>query len=190
MDEVVVRLDDAVEAFDIAKVHQERWLSQSELDQRQQAVATGEELRLAFPVLEDPERLVQAARTDIVELAGNHRAGPSSSSARAGCDRPILPGWASSDWRRSRGSRSGRLLKPWPRLRCLYGLRASIGLGSFARQRESRPAGRVGRSDTTPIDSYDGWAWADAGPRGRGLVPRAPGARFAYGAHNQSRRSG
>ena len=58
--QVVVRLDDAVEAGDVAEVDEQARLGQPELDQREQAVAAGQELRLALAVRQDPERLVQA----------------------------------------------------------------------------------------------------------------------------------
>jgi hypothetical protein len=72
--QVVVRLDDPVEAGHVTQVDQECGLSESELDQGDEAVTAGEQLRLAFPVRQDPEGLVQVPRTDVVELAGNHRA--------------------------------------------------------------------------------------------------------------------
>ncbi len=72
--ELVVRLHDAVETGDVLDVHQQRRLGEPELDQRDQAVAAGEDLRLSFAVLEDPQRFVQASRTDVVELTGDHRA--------------------------------------------------------------------------------------------------------------------
>ena len=59
-DEVVVGLADAVEAGDVAEVHQQRRLGQAELDQRDEAVAAGEQLCFAFPILEDLQRLAQA----------------------------------------------------------------------------------------------------------------------------------
>ena len=74
MREVVVGLGDAVEAGDVPQVDEQAGLRQPELDEREQAVAAGEQLGLAFAVLEDPERLVQVPWTDVVELAGNHRA--------------------------------------------------------------------------------------------------------------------
>ncbi len=93
--QVVVRLDDAVQAGDVADVDEQRRLRQSELDQRQEAVAAGQQLRLALPILEDPQRLVQARRTDVVELAGNHALRPSSPLRRGRC-RPVQPGRAQS----------------------------------------------------------------------------------------------
>src|SRR4051794_3271982 len=72
--QVVVRLDDPVETGHVTQVDQESGLSESELDQGDEAVAAGEQLRFAFPVRQDPEGLVQVPRTDVVELAGNHRA--------------------------------------------------------------------------------------------------------------------
>ncbi len=74
-DEVVVGLGDAVEAGHVAQVDEQGRLGEPELDQREEAVAAGQQLGLAFAVLEDPQRLVQVPRTDVVELAGNHRAG-------------------------------------------------------------------------------------------------------------------
>ena len=61
----------------------------------QEAVAAGQELGLAFAILEDPECLVQVPRTDVVELAGNHRAWTLLPAPRGRC-RPIRPGWAQS----------------------------------------------------------------------------------------------
>src|SRR4051794_24008406 len=72
--QLVVGLDDPVEAGHVTQVDEERGLSESQLDQRDEAVTAGEQLRLAFPVREDPERLVEVPWTDVVELAGNHRA--------------------------------------------------------------------------------------------------------------------
>ena len=72
--QVVVGLDDAVEAGDVAQVDEQGRLRQPELDQRDEAVAARQQLGLAFAILEDPQRLVQVRRTDVVELAGNHRA--------------------------------------------------------------------------------------------------------------------
>ena len=78
-----------------------RRLREAELDQGKQAVAAGQQLRLAFPVLEDPERLGQVGRTHVVELPRNHRAA-TLLPAHAGRCRPIRPGWAQNPWRRSR----------------------------------------------------------------------------------------
>src|SRR4051794_25113678 len=72
--EVVVRLHDPVEAGHVTQVDEERGLSESELDQRDEAVTAGEQLCLAFPVRQDPEGLVEVPWTDVIELAGNHRA--------------------------------------------------------------------------------------------------------------------
>ena len=73
-DQVVVGLADPVQAGHIAEVDQERRLSQAQLDERDEAVAAGQQLRFAFPILEDLQRLTQVPRADVVELAGNHRA--------------------------------------------------------------------------------------------------------------------
>ena len=64
------------------------WASRS-LSSGMQAVAAGEELRLALSLLQDLQRLVQAPRTDVVELAGII-ALPSSRHGR-GRIRPIRP---------------------------------------------------------------------------------------------------
>ena len=80
--QVVVGLDDGVHAVDVAQVDEQGRLREPELDQGDEAVAAGEELGLALAVLEDPQRLVQVRRTDVVELAGDHRALPSSPLAR------------------------------------------------------------------------------------------------------------
>ena len=69
----VVRPDDAVEAAHGLEVHQEGRLRQPELDQRQEAVAPGEDLRLALAVAEDPQGLVQDGRTDVFERCRDHR---------------------------------------------------------------------------------------------------------------------
>ena len=52
--QVVVGLDDAVEAGDVAQVDEQRRLGEAQLDQRDEAVAARQQLRLAFAVLEDP----------------------------------------------------------------------------------------------------------------------------------------
>ena len=76
--QVVVGLDDAVEAGHVAQVDEQCRLGEAELDQRDEAVAARQELRLALAVLEDRQRLVQVPGTDVVELGWDHRAGPSS----------------------------------------------------------------------------------------------------------------
>ena len=58
-----------VSAFD-----EKRGLGEAELDERDEAVAAGQELGLALAVSEDLERLVQVRRTDVIELSRNHRA--------------------------------------------------------------------------------------------------------------------
>ena len=52
--QLVVGLGDAVETGDVAHVDEERRLGEAELDERDEAVATRQQLRLAFAVLEDP----------------------------------------------------------------------------------------------------------------------------------------
>ncbi len=72
--QVVVRLDDAVETGHVAQVDKQGGLCEPELDQREEAVPTRQELGVALAIGEDPQGLVQVRRTDVVELAGNHRA--------------------------------------------------------------------------------------------------------------------
>ena len=72
--QVVVGLGDAVEARDVAQVDEQGRLRQTQLDQRDEAVTAGEQLRLPFTVLEDPQDLVEVRGANVVELAGNHRA--------------------------------------------------------------------------------------------------------------------
>ena len=88
--ELVVGLDDPIEPGHVAEVDQEGRLGQPELDERDEAVAAGQQLGLAFAVLEDPQRLVQVRRTDVVELGGNHRAA-TLLPARAGAIRSARP---------------------------------------------------------------------------------------------------
>ena len=57
--QVVVGLGDAVEAGHVAQVDEQGRLRQAELDERDEAVAAGQQLGLAFAILEDPQRLVQ-----------------------------------------------------------------------------------------------------------------------------------
>ena len=100
--QVVVGLDDAVEAGDVAQVDEQARLRQAELDEREEAVAAGQELRLAFAILEDPQRLVQVRRTDVVELGGNHRAATLLPARAGAIGRPVLRGTGIGVWRRSR----------------------------------------------------------------------------------------
>ena len=65
--QVVVGMDDAVEPADRLEVDEDPSLAEPELQQRDQAVAAGEELRLALSLVEDPDCLVEAPRTDILE---------------------------------------------------------------------------------------------------------------------------
>ena len=50
----VVGLGDAIETRDVAQVDEEGRLGEAELDERDEAVATREQLGLALAVLEDP----------------------------------------------------------------------------------------------------------------------------------------
>src|SRR4029079_12855929 len=72
--QVVVGVDDAVEPADRLEVDEDAGLTEPELQERDQAVPAGEELRLAFSLVEDPDRLVEARRTYILEGSRNHRA--------------------------------------------------------------------------------------------------------------------
>ena len=58
--QVVIVLDDAIEPGHVAQVDEQRRLGEAQLDQRQEAVAARQQLRLAFTILEDLQRLVQA----------------------------------------------------------------------------------------------------------------------------------
>ena len=132
--QVVVRLDDGVHAVDVAKVDEQCRLREPELDQRDEAVAAGKQLGLAFAVLEDPQRLVQVRRTDVVELAGDHRAG-ALLPARAGrCGGTRRRGGAGAV-----ATFAGRAVgASWVRPdRFGLTLRMSIAPWSFARQRSA-----------------------------------------------------
>ena len=72
--ELVVCLDDGVEAADILQVDEQAGLGQPELEERQQAVSAGQELRLALAVGQDLEGVVQVRWTDVIELGRDHRA--------------------------------------------------------------------------------------------------------------------
>ena len=113
--QVVVRLDDGVEAGHVTQVDEQGRLREAELDQRQEAVAPGEELRLSLAVLQDLERLVQVPRANVVELAWNHRAWTLPPRHGRGQDRPIQPrtGQSGGD---DHGPRSGRV-PPRPQVR-------------------------------------------------------------------------
>ena len=86
--ERVVALDDRVQAADRLKVDEQLRLREPKLHQREQAVAAGQQLRLTLPLDEDAQHVVQTPRTNVVELARDHRAGPSSRTWR-GRLRPI-----------------------------------------------------------------------------------------------------
>ncbi len=53
-------------------VDEEGRLGQPELDQGDEAVAAGQDLRFPLAVPQDPQRLVQRARTDVFELTRDH----------------------------------------------------------------------------------------------------------------------
>ena len=72
--QVVVGLDDPVEPADRLEVDQHPGLAEAELQQRDQAVAAGEELGLALSLVQDPDRLVEARRPYVLERSRNHRA--------------------------------------------------------------------------------------------------------------------
>ena len=74
--EVVVGLDDPVEPVDVADVDEEAGLGQTQLEQRQEAVAAGQDLGLALAFGQDPQRVVETGWSDVVELTRDH---PSSS---------------------------------------------------------------------------------------------------------------
>src|SRR6266550_4782903 len=80
---LVVSFDDAVETGDVPEVDQETGLSEPQLEERNQAVATGQQLRLTLALREDLQSAVQVWRPDIVEGCGNH-ARPSSSAPPMG----------------------------------------------------------------------------------------------------------
>ena len=126
MIELVVGFDDAVQASHVAKVHEQGRLGESELDQRDEAVAAGQQLCLAFPILEDLQRLVQVARTDVVELSWNHRALTLLPRMR-GDVWPVRPG----DGRRTAGDDTGASIR-----RFLWH-RPGSGAGNVARQYRS-----------------------------------------------------
>src|SRR4029079_18501064 len=81
--QLVVGLHDSVESGHVADVDEQGGLSQSQLQEGDQAVAAGEDLRVALALREDLEGPVEVRRTDIVEGCGNH-ARPSSSTPGAG----------------------------------------------------------------------------------------------------------
>ena len=58
-----------------------RRLGEPQLEQRQEAVAARQDLRLAFPLGQDPQRVVETGRSDVVELTRDH---PSSSASGDG----------------------------------------------------------------------------------------------------------
>src|SRR4029453_3542792 len=70
--EVVVGLDDPVEAAHVLEVDQHAGLTEPQLEQGDQAVPTGEELCLALSLVEDPDRLVEAPRAHVLERTRNH----------------------------------------------------------------------------------------------------------------------
>ncbi len=94
--QVVVSLADAVEAGHVAEVHEQGRLGESQLDQRDEAVAARQQLRLTLSILEDLQGLAQAPRADIVELAGNHRAATLLHRFTRRRCRPVQPGRAQS----------------------------------------------------------------------------------------------
>ncbi len=63
---------DPVEPAHRLDVHQQRRLREPELDQGQEAVAPGQDLCLPLAIRQDAQRFVQVARTDVLELAGDH----------------------------------------------------------------------------------------------------------------------
>ena len=101
--QVVVRLDDLVEAVDVPDVDEQGRLREAELDQRQEAVAAR---RGAWPRPRDPSGSgaprpgSPAGRS---RTGRDHRAGPSS-PPWAGADRPIRPRTGTGRWRRQRAA--------------------------------------------------------------------------------------
>jgi hypothetical protein len=101
--ELVVGLDDPVEAGQGPDVDEQPGLREAQLDERDEAVAARQHLGLSLAILEDLQRFVQAPRPDVVELGGDHRAAYLL-PAGAGTGRPVRPGRAQGLWRRLRPS--------------------------------------------------------------------------------------
>ena len=116
--EGIVGLDDLVDAIDVPDVDEQARLGQAQLDQRQQAVAARQDLRLAFPLGQDPERVMESGRPDVVELTRDH---PSSFASLVG--------------RRKAGS---------PKRRARSLVRLEAGLGSDRHERPRDPGRREG----------------------------------------------
>ena len=70
--DAVVGADDVGRGRRRPQVDEHGRLREPQFQEWQQAVAAGQQLRVALAVREDLQRLVQAARTDVVELARNH----------------------------------------------------------------------------------------------------------------------
>jgi hypothetical protein len=72
--QLVVGLDDPVKPAETTDVHEQARLGEPELEKRDEAVPTGEDLGLSLAVGQDLEGLPEIAWPDVVELAGDHRA--------------------------------------------------------------------------------------------------------------------
>ena len=64
---LVTAAGDPVEPADVAEVDEQAGLGQPELDQRQEAEAAREDLRLALVFLQDPERLAEIGGPHVLE---------------------------------------------------------------------------------------------------------------------------
>ena len=97
--------DDAVHARHPTDVDEQAWLCQPVLHERQEAVAAGQDLRLALVVGQQPQRIVQAHGPEVLELRRDHRrSSPSLPSARTmGADtaRDAENAWTGSEARTS-----------------------------------------------------------------------------------------
>jgi hypothetical protein len=74
----IVGLDDPVEAVDVADVDEQARLGEPQLQQWQEAVTARQDLRIALALGQDPQRVVETGRSDVVELTRDH---PSSSAS-------------------------------------------------------------------------------------------------------------
>jgi len=70
--DLVTGITDVRQVLDPTDVDEHRWLSQSELHQRQQAVSTGEELGVVAVLADEADRFGGGTRTGVLERGGDH----------------------------------------------------------------------------------------------------------------------
>ena len=155
-------LDDLVQPVEVANVDEQGRRGQAQLEQGQEAVAAGQDLRVALAIDEDLEGLMQGRRPDVVELSRDHPSSFASSHGRAhrlAKQRAVLP---ATQGRLPGGSEVGWLAAETGR--CAKVVSARIGRGrspvnevSIWKPRGPRAgSGPRGRAGWRPARSWTG----------------------------------